>query len=115
MEPSAVIGNMGKHKTGSKSDAVRCPTCDSDVLYRYGTSASGKKRYLCMICNRQFVDNPLYGEVQNRPHCPKCGSFMHIYMREKNHIRFRCANYPECRTFVKLPKEALDNYESHHS
>jgi DNA-directed RNA polymerase subunit RPC12/RpoP len=104
-----------KKKYEPQTGTPRCPACNSDVLYRYGRTASGKKRYLCLICNRQFVENPLRDQVRNRPVCPKCGSPMHIYMREQAHIRFRCANYPECRTFYKLPREAVEDYELHHS
>jgi ssDNA-binding Zn-finger/Zn-ribbon topoisomerase 1 len=31
---------------------------------------------------------------------------MHVYMRTGGFIRFRCADYPDCRTFFKKPLEA---------
>jgi hypothetical protein len=30
---------------------------------------------------------------------------MHIYMRSDSFIRFRCSDYPKCRTFTKLTEE----------
>ncbi len=29
---------------------------------------------------------------------------MHVYMRHAPVIRYRCRNYPKCRTFVKVDK-----------
>lgn len=83
----------------------QCPACHSTVLYRYGKTASGKRRYLCVMCNRQFVRNPSRQGVHRRPCCPNCGVAMHVYMREPDVIRFRCARYPACKTFVKMSKE----------
>jgi ssDNA-binding Zn-finger/Zn-ribbon topoisomerase 1 len=90
---------------------LKCPKCQSDVLYKYGTTESGRKRYLCLMCNRQFVENPSRARIQNRPDCPKCGRHMHLYRRYKDFLRFRCSNYPECRTYVKLSKKELQSNE----
>lgn len=92
----------GAISKGKKKQAIRCPACQSDVHYKYGRTKSGKKRYLCLICGRQFVRNSAWKTVVERPDCPACGKPMHVYMRKRNTIRFRCSQYPECRTFVKL-------------
>jgi hypothetical protein len=31
---------------------------------------------------------------------------MHVYMHNGDAIRFRCADYPQCRTFFKSEREA---------
>lgn len=83
---------------------VRCPTCGSDAYYRYGKTANGKKRFLCLSCNRQYtLEKSVAREHENRPLCPTCNSHMHIYRKQKGVIRFRCGRYPKCRTFVKTP------------
>ena len=89
-------------------DGVFCPRCRADAIYRYGKTATGKKRYLCQVCHRQFSlkRGGRLGELE-RPGCPACGKPMHIYMRRGPTIRFRCADYPNCRTFLKREREAL--------
>jgi ssDNA-binding Zn-finger/Zn-ribbon topoisomerase 1 len=94
-----------------KKLGIRCPACQSDVHYKYGRTKSGKKRYLCLICGRQFVRNSAWKTVVERPDCPTCGQPMHVYMRHRNYIRFRCAQYPECRTFVKIDQEDDELHE----
>jgi ssDNA-binding Zn-finger/Zn-ribbon topoisomerase 1 len=44
-------------------------------------------------------------EVKTRPGCPGCGKPMHIYMRSDAYVRFRCSNYPTCKTFHKLTRD----------
>jgi transposase-like protein len=90
-------------KASEPDDEIRCPRCDSDAIYRYGKTQAGKKRFCCMVCKRQFVLGSSRREVEERPICPACGSRMHVYMREADAIRFRCAAYPRCRTFLKTP------------
>lgn len=80
---------------------LQCPRCHSDALYSYGRIKSGKQRYLCLLCNRQFVPGAERREIRNRPECPLCGSKTHVYMRNGTTIRFRCANYPECKGYIK--------------
>ena len=80
---------------------IRCPRCHSGAVYRYGKTPTGKKRFCCVVCRRQFVFGSPRREIEERPICPACGSRMHVYMREEGAIRFRCADYPMCRTFLK--------------
>ena len=83
---------------------VRCPHCSSDAIYGYGHIKGGKKRYLCLICNRQFVLNKKPSIAEDRPLCPLCHGKMHIYMRKGPQIRFRCASYPDCKGYLKMEK-----------
>lgn len=81
---------------------VRCPHCASDAIYGYGRVKNGKKRYLCLMCNRQFVLERKPPLIKDRPTCPLCGGRMHIYMRKGREVRFRCAAYPDCRGYLKM-------------
>jgi ssDNA-binding Zn-finger/Zn-ribbon topoisomerase 1 len=42
-------------------------------------------------------------EVNNRPICPTCGLKMHLYMHDAKTLRFRCSDYPDCRSYKKIP------------
>jgi transposase-like protein len=84
-----------------------CPRCGSDAIYSYGHTRNGKQRYLCLMCNRQFVEGAME-DYSNRPVCPRCDKAMHLYMHERGAIRFRCANYPRCREYLKISKEKLE-------
>jgi transposase-like protein len=80
---------------------LQCPRCHSDALYSYGRIKSGKQRFLCLLCNRQFTPGHEHPKTDDHPECPACGAKMHIYRREPNVIRYRCANYPACRQYIK--------------
>jgi transposase-like protein len=83
----------------------KCPACGSDVFYKYGKTHTGRTRHLCLVCNKQFSLGARFTlEQDKRPLCPVCGKRMHIYHREKTAMRFRCMDYPSCRTFVKVEK-----------
>jgi transposase-like protein len=84
---------------------IRCPKCKSAAIYKYGKTSAGSKRYLCMMCKRQFTRDSIKKEIKGRPLCPACGRAMHVYMKSATFIRFRCSNYPECKTFKKLLME----------
>ena len=83
----------------------KCPRCSSDALYKFGKTKNGKQRYRCQVCNRQFVTGKYRIEINKRPNCRSCGKPMYIYMRSDTFIRWRCSDYPKCRTFHKLKKE----------
>lgn len=93
---------------------LSCPFCDSSALYKYGKTKSGKQRFQCLICNRQFSIGATKQEVQGKPNCPNCGKQMHLYKIEGKIIRFRCSDYPVCKTFKKFKLEE-DNDELLHS
>jgi transposase-like protein len=86
---------------------IRCPRCKSQAWYRFGKTATGKRRYLCQVCARQFIVDYAYKFIiKHRPLCPVCGEHMHVYMRDGSHIRFRCSSYPNCRGFLKTDLES---------
>lgn len=87
-------------KESEPAPVCACPKCGSEAIYRYGRAWTGKQRFLCLICGRQFTGH--HSIPAQRPGCPKCGSEMHVYKKEKKCVRFRCASYPECKTFVKI-------------
>ena len=81
---------------------VKCPKCCSGAVYRYGRTHNGKRRFICILCQRQFSVGIKKCKVKNRQDCPQCGRSMHVYKREKESIRFRCSGYPLCRTYEKI-------------
>jgi len=102
-------------KTGvMEKQALACPACGSSATYRYGRTINGKKRRICMICSRQFiVDRPRQNDTV-RPKCPVCNQPMHRYMQKKGFTRYRCSNYPRCRTYFRVdwPNEPVCSAES---
>ncbi len=74
----------------------------AESFNRYGRTANGKQRYICLACNRQFVENGKKEIAAARPACPICRKKMHVYMREQDFTRFRCSDYPLCRGFMKI-------------
>jgi ssDNA-binding Zn-finger/Zn-ribbon topoisomerase 1 len=82
---------------------IKCPKCGSEAINRYGKISSGKKRFICLVCGRQFVVDSDRYKVKNRPSCPKCGKKMHCYKRNSDNIRFRCSAYPDCKTYLSVP------------
>jgi len=80
---------------------LKCPVCQGDALYHNGRIRNGKRRYLCLICGRQFTPDATKPVVTGKPSCTTCGRPMNVYMIEGPIIRFRCSGYPGCRTFRK--------------
>jgi NADPH:quinone reductase-like Zn-dependent oxidoreductase len=58
---------------------------------------------------RPVIIHPTRRNLKNSPSCPKCGDVMHCYMREAEYVRFRCSNYPECKSYFKIGKENIDD------
>ena len=82
---------------------INCPKCGSEAIYRDGKARTGKQRYLCLMCGTQFTDSNRT-RVRNRPLCSECGSLMYLYRNEQASIRFRCSQYPSCKTYKKILK-----------
>lgn len=82
---------------------LKCPACASEAVYRYGHVKTGKQRLRCIMCGRQFVLGFVKHEIRNRPTCPTCGLKMHLYMHDIKTLRFRCSDYPDCRSYTKIP------------
>jgi transposase-like protein len=90
---------------------IKCPRCSADSFNRYGKTANGKQRYICLVCNRQFAADSRRVNGKTRPLCPICGKKMHVYVTEKDATRYRCSNYPECKSFVKVERKR--DFEKH--
>jgi transposase-like protein len=84
---------------------IVCPACNSSALYKYG-HVHGSQRYICLMCNRQFVLGQERIFPKSRPLCPHCGRSMYLFRSKEAHDTFRCARYPECRTYVRVAKTA---------
>jgi len=84
-----------------------CPACGSTAYYRYGRTGNGKRRRICLVCNRQYVVNGRRRDPTPRPRCPKCGAPMHRYREQAGVVRYRCSKYPECRTYAKVVRTAV--------
>ncbi len=61
---------------------IVCPVCNSSALYTYG-HARGAQRYICLVCNRQFVPGRERIFPRNRPLCPHCGQSMYLFKSKK--------------------------------
>ena len=42
-----------------------CPNCQAMQVVKNGHIHNGKQRYLCRVCQRQFVENPVFQRVSN--------------------------------------------------
>jgi predicted RNA-binding Zn-ribbon protein involved in translation (DUF1610 family) len=93
----------------SKRGSMRCPKCGSNVIYHYGKSGTGEKRYRCVICGFQFVEKPKRARLIYHPPCPACGKPMHLYRKADELLRYRCSFYPLCKTYTKMTEgEIID-------
>ncbi|BBO88674.1 topoisomerase DNA-binding C4 zinc finger domain-containing protein [Desulfosarcina ovata] len=90
---------------GDADQPSRCPACGADAYYRYGKTANGKARRICLLCQRQYTIDGARRERPDRPVCPLCGEPMHVYRRQAGFTRYRCRNYPACRSYVKVADE----------
>jgi len=93
------------HFNDAGGNEIQCPVCTSKAIYKYGKIKTGKQRYLCMICGKQFTIGGRRTEIKDKPYCPECGKSMHLYKREGELIRFRCSCYPDCKTYSKIAKK----------
>lgn len=91
--------------SAEKAAHVKCPSCTSTACYKYGKAWTGKRRFLCLICGRQFTFGSKRIDAKTKSLCPTCGKLMHVYKREAEMVRLRCSAYPVCKTFRKLPNQ----------
>jgi transposase-like protein len=85
-----------------QDSGIKCPSCGSEAVYRYGKAKTGRQRFLCLICGMQFTNGSKVSAVKGKPVCSQCGRTMHLYKIEGDVIRFRCSGYPECKTYRKF-------------
>jgi ssDNA-binding Zn-finger/Zn-ribbon topoisomerase 1 len=86
-------------------NGTSCPLCGSQAVYKYGRT-NNRQRYICIMCNRQFIPGRQRRRPSTRPDCPACGGTTHLFKRKKDgYVVFRCCRYPECRTYVKAKAE----------
>lgn len=81
---------------------INCPSCNTDTAYKYGRAWTGRQRFLCLMCGKQFTDGSRVSLIKGKPKCSRCGKVMNIYKIEGEVIRFRCSGYPDCKTFKKF-------------
>ena len=100
---------------GYDSQTIQCPACKAEAIYKYGHIRTGKQRYLCMMCGRQFTLGVRRVLMQERPRCPECGRPMHVYKQDNNILRFRCSGYPVCKSYTKISLTKEVKHESLHA
>jgi transposase-like protein len=42
-----------------------CPDCHADQVIKNGSNATGKPKYACKACGRQFVDDPAWRVISD--------------------------------------------------
>lgn len=92
---------------------VKCPRCNKAVLYKFGKDPkTGKQKYQCISCKRQFKVGDGYGKEQKKhpwlPKCPKCGKGLDIYKWRRHFKRLRCKNCNYKFNVYTIPEEILD-------
>ena len=73
-----------------------------------GMTKHRKRRFQCLVCRRQFSFDSLRRSVMNNPICPHCDEPMHVYKRESRGIKYRCSNYPHCKTYFRSKRAEED-------
>ncbi|MBI3803151.1 MAG: IS1 family transposase [Nitrospirae bacterium] len=64
--------------SAEKIPETKCPSCKSTAYYKYGKAWTGRKRFLCLLCGRQFTFGSKRTEIKAKPSCPACGRPMHL-------------------------------------
>ena len=42
---------------------MKCPRCESEQIIKNGSIHTGKQKYQCKTCGRQFVENPKHPAI----------------------------------------------------
>lgn len=88
--------------TETTANEIKCSSCESDAIYKYGKAGTGRQRFICLMCGKQFTNGSRVSLIKGKPKCSKCEKAMNIYKIEGEVIRFRCSGYPKCKTFKKF-------------
>ncbi len=92
---------------------IKCPRCNKHRLYKFGKDPkTGKQKYQCLNCKRQFKVGDGYGKQQNKypwmPRCPKCQARMSVYKWRRYFKRLRCQRCNYKFNIYSIPEEVLD-------
>jgi insertion element IS1 protein InsB len=44
---------------------MKCPRCSSEAIVKNGSIHTGKQKYKCKACGRQFVENPKHPAISD--------------------------------------------------
>jgi insertion element IS1 protein InsB len=44
---------------------MNCPTCESERIVKNGSIHTGKQKYMCKACGRQFVEDPQHRVISD--------------------------------------------------
>ena len=44
---------------------MKCPKCESEQIIKNGSIHTGKQKYMCKACGRQFVEDPQYRVISD--------------------------------------------------
>jgi transposase-like protein len=44
---------------------MNCPTCESEEIVKNGSIHTGKQKYMCKVCGRQFVEDPQHRVISD--------------------------------------------------
>jgi len=91
----------------SKKFNICCPDCFSKNLSKYGKDKTGKQKYQCKDCHRQFTTKSSTKQNLNYPKCPVCGAGTFLHHDYEHYSRFKC-NSKKCKnSHVVLKKSVL--------
>ncbi len=79
----------------SKKINLTCPECYHNDLHKYGKNKSGKQKFLCKNCHRQFTSDSHNKPKLNYPKCPVCGAGTYLHHDYEHYSRFKC-NSKKC-------------------
>lgn len=94
----------------SKNFNICCPDCFSKNLYKYGKDKTGKQKYQCKNCQRQFTLNSSTKPKLDYPKCHICGAGTFLHHDYEHYSRFKC-NSKKCNHVHVVLKKSIF-YES---
>lgn len=90
----------------SKNFNICCPECFSKNLYKYGKDKTGKQKYQCKTCHKQFTKNSSAKQKLNYPKCPICGAGTYLHHDYEHYSRFKC-NSKKCNHIHVVLKKSV--------
>ena len=90
----------------SKNFNICCPECFSKSLYKYGKDKTGKQKYQCKTCHRQFTKDSSAKQKLNCPKCPICGAGTYLHHDYEHYSRFKC-NSKKCNHIHVVLKKSV--------